>query len=97
MMKKQGNDTWDYQLGFHLWKNKGLSIIPNVNLISNVGLEDGAHYDAKSDTTNLALKTNSIFQDKEADKYLYKKMYNKTIIQLFWRFIKRKNKIISKF
>ena len=27
MMKKQGNNTWDYQLGFHMWKNKGLCII----------------------------------------------------------------------
>jgi hypothetical protein len=30
-------DTWDYQWGFALQKNKGLTIIPRVNLVSNVG------------------------------------------------------------
>jgi hypothetical protein len=106
MMKKQGNNTWDYQLGFHMWKNKGLCIIPNVNLISNIGVYGGTHYYAKNNTTNLALETNSILplihtssidQNKEADAYLYKNMYHKTIFQLFWRFMKRKHKIISKF
>jgi len=106
MMKKQGNNTWDYQLGFHMWKNKGLCIIPNVNLISNIGVYGGTHYYAKNNTTNLALETNSIlplihtssiYQNKEADAYLYKNMYHKTIFQLFWRFMKRKHKIISKF
>ena len=30
-------DTWDYQLVFHHWKNRMLTIIPRVNLISNIG------------------------------------------------------------
>lgn len=89
-----------------MWKNKGLCIIPNVNLISNIGVYGGTHYYAKNNTTNLALETNSILplihtssidQNKEADAYLYKNMYHKTIFQLFWRFMKRKHKIISKF
>jgi hypothetical protein len=30
-------DTWDYQLNFACWLNNSLSIIPNVNLASNIG------------------------------------------------------------
>ncbi|WCT12739.1 nucleotide-diphospho-sugar transferase [Mucilaginibacter jinjuensis] len=35
-------DTWDYQLTFINFFNNSLSIIPNVNLISNIGFGDGA-------------------------------------------------------
>lgn len=34
----KGNiDTWDYQWNATLWKYNGLSIIPNQNLVSNIG------------------------------------------------------------
>lgn len=37
-------DTWDYQLAFLNYFNHGLSINPNVNLISNIGFrEDATH------------------------------------------------------
>ncbi len=35
-------DTWDYQLAFINFFNNSLSVIPNVNLISNMGFGDGA-------------------------------------------------------
>ena len=34
-------DTWDYQWAFAMWINSGLSIIPNKNLVSNIGFETG--------------------------------------------------------
>jgi len=30
-------DTWDYQWIFTIWKNNGICITPNTNLISNIG------------------------------------------------------------
>lgn len=30
-------DTWDYQWFFYLWTKKRLGIVPNVNLVSNLG------------------------------------------------------------
>ena len=30
-------DTWDYQLNFATWINSMLNILPNINLISNIG------------------------------------------------------------
>lgn len=37
-------DTWDYQWLFAIWMQDGYGIIPNINLISNIGFrEDGTH------------------------------------------------------
>ncbi|HEX3356795.1 MAG TPA: hypothetical protein VHS31_07485 [Tepidisphaeraceae bacterium] len=37
-------DTWDYQWIFTLWVNSGLAVIPNNNMISNIGFgPDAAH------------------------------------------------------
>lgn len=35
-------NTWDYQYTFSMWKNSGIAIVPNVNLISNIGFGEGA-------------------------------------------------------
>ena len=44
MMKKNLNDTWDYQWIFTQWLNNAINIIPNVNMIENIGFnEDGTH------------------------------------------------------
>jgi hypothetical protein len=50
-------DTWDYQLGFLNFFNNSLSVIPNVNLISNIGFgENSTHTtDANSLNANLPL------------------------------------------
>lgn len=44
MMRETPVDTWDYQWSFCQWYRKGLSIMPNVNLVSNIGYgEDATH------------------------------------------------------
>jgi len=37
-------DTWDYQLAFSLWSRGGLTILPTVNLVSNIGFGEGASH-----------------------------------------------------
>ena len=37
-------DTWDIQWTFSCLQNKGLTVIPNVNLISNIGFTQGASH-----------------------------------------------------
>jgi hypothetical protein len=37
MMCTNPVDTWDYQWSFCQWYHNGLSIMPNVNLVSNIG------------------------------------------------------------
>ncbi|GAG00965.1 unnamed protein product, partial [marine sediment metagenome] len=48
-------DTWDYQWVFACWVQNGLSILPNVNLVSNIGfMPGGTHTDnAKNKYANL--------------------------------------------
>jgi len=50
-------DTWDYQLDFANYFNNGLTIIPNENLISNIGFGAGATHtmDKTSIYANLPL------------------------------------------
>jgi len=48
LMFKGQIDTWDYQWIFCCWINNGLSITPNVNLVSNIGCKDDATH-----TTNI--------------------------------------------
>lgn len=45
MLVQQGVDNnWDFQLVYSIWKQGGLSVIPNVNLVGNIGnVEDSAH------------------------------------------------------
>lgn len=47
-------DTWDYQFSYLLLKNKGKSIVPKVNLITNVGFGvDATHtFSADSEAAN---------------------------------------------
>ena len=51
---QHGIDTWDYQWVFHCWANHRLAILPNVNLISNIGSgENATHPTQKSPWNNL--------------------------------------------
>lgn len=46
--------TWDYQWQYAVFKNNGLCITPNKNLITNIG-EDGTH-------ANITMKTNAYYR-----------------------------------
>lgn len=47
-------DTWDYQWTFACWVQNGLTILPNVNLVSNLGFDiDATHTTAASPLGNL--------------------------------------------
>ncbi|PKN20620.1 MAG: hemolytic protein HlpA-like protein [Deltaproteobacteria bacterium HGW-Deltaproteobacteria-6] len=56
-------DTWDYQWGFAKMIHHGLSVIPSVNLISNIGFaKDGTHTVADKNNPYATLeKGNMIF------------------------------------
>jgi len=51
-------DTWDYQWTYAIWKNNGLSIIPNKNLITNIGFgEDATHTKRKDMYAEMELQS----------------------------------------
>ena len=112
----KGLDTWDYQWQNSIKKAGGLSIIPNVNLVSNIGFGKDATHTKKTNTSKLNIQTISIGeithpekikQDKNADKYTDKKVFQKPSytrkilrsvyfkIQNFWNNLRRSFKTIK--
>ncbi|MGI0483406.1 FkbM family methyltransferase [Geminocystis sp. CENA526] len=54
-----GFNTWDYIWLFTLWCHDGLTILPNVNLVSNIGFGSGTHTTMK-DSPLANMKTTAI-------------------------------------
>lgn len=99
-MKKQLINTWDYQWTFTLWNNNQLTILPNTNMIENVGFGvDATHTTGESELANLKaneleLKTHpkEVKRDFEADKFTSKIVFQKK--SLIVRLINKLSRII---
>ncbi len=70
-------DTWDYQWNFHCWIKNRLAILPNTNLISNIGFnKDATHTVGRDRLDSLPLESMkfplshppSVVRDEMADK-----------------------------
>lgn len=92
-------DTWDHQWTFACWINNGLTILPSINLVSNIGFGAGASHTTEDGSGISSLRTNEIKfplkhpvkveRDIEADRYTQVTHYTQ-------RFLTRlKNKIKS--
>ncbi len=97
-MKKRENNTWDYQFVFHIWKQQGLCIVPNVNLVTNIGLDSGTHFEKIATNHKFFIQSAPILplvhpkqiqQDKQADTFYYKQFVHKNIFRLIYRKTKR--------
>lgn len=53
-------DTWDYQWTLTCWLQSGLTILPNVNLVSNIGFDRGGTHHQTSYSPYANLKTEEI-------------------------------------
>lgn len=82
LVYKKQKDTWDFQWTYTLATNNGLSIIPNKNLVSNLGFgKDATHTVLKSDASaNRPLESIDniihpffIVPDFQADLYTFNK------------------------
>lgn len=76
---------WDYQWMFSLWNAGSLTILPNVNLISNIGFGNEATHTLQKESTFANMKTNDIGLivhpkvikvNKKADRYTSRKVFN---------------------
>jgi hypothetical protein len=95
---------WDYQWGFARLVQSGLSIVPSVNLISNIGFGENATHTkspnaelANLNTTSLEfpLKINPfVAVDREYDKKMCDKLM-KPQNYLFRRALQRLNRLLS--
>ncbi|GHT56039.1 hemolytic protein HlpA [Bacteroidia bacterium] len=95
LMQQHKIDTWDFQWAISIWFNRGLTIIPNKNLVSNIGFgEDATHTTGKSKNNLANLPTfailplkhpNTIEQDKNADVHVAYKFNSRRSI---WKILK---------
>jgi len=92
--------AWDYRWTFSNWLQNGLTILPNVNLISNIGFGEGATHTVSTKNPFINLSTQPmnfplqhpkfIIRDKFADAFTQSTMFNAS---LEFR-IKRKLKLL---
>jgi hypothetical protein len=70
MASQKHKSTWDYQWMYALWRNKGFGIIPNNNIVTNIGFDsEGTHTQSMPDNFKK-LKTAGIHEIKHADKII---------------------------
>jgi hypothetical protein len=76
-------DTWDFQFQYALIYNNGLSVMPNKNLIMNIGFGEGATHtlDENSSLANLPKHSlseikhpSAVLPNAEADDYTFEKV-----------------------
>jgi hypothetical protein len=93
--KSSGFNTWDFQWNYALWAQNGLSIVPNVNLVSNIGFGDGTHdlgslsayADLQAVSIGSQITHNLIFEKNDnADTLVFNKFYANPL----WRRIRNK-------
>ena len=81
-------DIWDYQWLCAIWLNRGLAIIPNVNLVSNIGLDPDATHTNTPDLAITNIRTEglhfplilptTIEADKQADAFTLSTLFRKS-------------------
>ena len=72
-------DTWDYQWNYACWSQGGLAVVPEVNLITNIGFgPDATHTHHDSHLAALPLSEISqiehprfVIAHREADEYIF--------------------------
>lgn len=71
-------NTWDYQWFYTIWKNNGITIVPNVNLVTNIGFGENATHTFQADhflaqvplgKLDTILHPTQIKVNKKADDY----------------------------
>jgi hypothetical protein len=77
---------WDYQWWYAIWKNKGIAIVPNTNLIVNLGFRNtGSHIFLSDCIREPSTSSSMLFPlthpinkiiNFEADKFTYKNAYS---------------------
>jgi hypothetical protein len=85
-------DTWDYQWTFACWIQSGLTILPNVNLVSNIGFGIGAsHTNEQSSLANLSIEAmlfplqhpNFVIRNAQADEFTQKQIFQASLASRF--------------
>jgi hypothetical protein len=97
-----GIDTWDFQWVYTNWIGGRLSVLPHVNLISNIGFgTDATHTTGNSEVANLPAKAMefslrhpiAITADARADRRTFERLFMSP--SLFRRIVRRLSSLIQ--
>lgn len=87
MKRKHHNDIWDFQWNYACWKNTGYSIVPNYNLVSNIGFGTNATHTTENHSMHARMKSSNISfplrhprlitTDDRADKRAFSEIENR--------------------
>ncbi len=90
-------NTWDYQWTFCIFKQNGISILPNLNLISNIGFGNKSTHTAKGSKRISNLPTSEIVFpivhpskikiDTIADAYTFKNIFKLSYLKKILTFL----------
>ncbi len=97
-------DTWDYFWSFACWSQGGLSIIPRVNMVSNLGFRDDAAHTRNPKDKNANLATADlelallrhppfVVCHKLADQYTWQRAFGMRKRSMFYRWRRRLEKL----
>jgi len=90
-------DTWDYQWTACVWKHRGLTATPNVNLVTNIGFGvDATHTcDPNAHQANMPVAAlpeiihpEIVGQDQSADRYVFEHHFGGRWLRWPWRWIR---------
>lgn len=97
-------DCWDYQWIYAIWSQNGLCIVPNENLVSNIGFGPNGTYCTNKNAIVSNMKTKAIehvihpdfiLSNIEVDEFAFEKLNPfPTYFQMFKIFIKKIIKFI---
>jgi hypothetical protein len=97
-------DTWDFQFMFLQWKLGGLTVTPNINLVSNIGYgDDATHTKWGKKNPNFTRPVGTIYplihpdkieRNRKADEFYFSK-FIKPNYNLFFRINRKLKKILN--
>jgi len=73
-------DTWDYQWNYTVWTQNALCVLPNINLVSNIGFGNDSTHTIESTSKFADMPTiemsainhpDFMLQNKEADRFTF--------------------------
>ncbi len=59
-MYEQKIDTWDYQWVYTIWSQRGMAVVPNTNLVTNLGFGADATHTTNADSLLNSMKSEDI-------------------------------------
>ena len=84
-------NTWDYQWTYAVWKHQGIAVLPNINLVSNIGFDtDATHTDSKDIMSVGNIPVSEMYEiihptvkivNKEADNFALNNVFYPTLFK----------------